>query len=163
MVANRFFIDLPEGIKNIKRGHMPRISIEIPDKVHYETKIKVRITDLNYGDHLGHDRLISLIHEARMEFFVNLGYTEMNIEGIGILIADLAAIYKEEVFYGEELKFEICVGEFSKYGCDIFYRITSMATMKTAALAKTGIVFKKKGASVLSPPPEKFASHFRES
>lgn len=138
-----------------------RLSIEIPEKIHFETIIKVRITDLNYGDHLGHDRLVSLIHEARMQFFVSLGYTEMNIEGIGILIADLAVMYKDEIFYGEELKFEISMGDFNKYGCDIFYRISNLKTKRTVALAKTGIVFKKKVESKLSPPPEKFMSIFR--
>jgi len=45
---------------------MARIKIEIPDKFIYKTEIPIRITDINYGGHLGNDSLLSIIHEARV-------------------------------------------------------------------------------------------------
>ena len=139
---------------------MPRAKIDFPEKFHFETIIKIRITDLNYGDHVGSDNMVSLIHEARVEFFTSLGYSEMNIEDSRILISDLVVLYNAEVFYGDVLRFEISVGEFNKYGCDIYYRITDLKNQKLIAAAKTGIVFKNKKTEKLSNPPEKFISLF---
>ena len=37
-----------------------------PDSPFISTQT-VRIADINYGNHLGHDRLVSLLHQARVE------------------------------------------------------------------------------------------------
>ena len=47
---------------------MPRVIVELPKKFIFSTDIAVRISDINYGGHLGHDSIISLIHEARVRF-----------------------------------------------------------------------------------------------
>jgi hypothetical protein len=44
--------------------------------------------DINYGGHLGNDAVLSLVHEARVRFLKQQGYTENNIEGAGIIMAD---------------------------------------------------------------------------
>jgi len=139
---------------------MPKIIIDIPEKCHFETNIDVRITDLNYGNHVGTDNMVSLIHEARFRLFASLGYSEMDIEGKRILISDLLILYNAESFYGDVLKFEISVGGFNKYGCDIFYKVTDLKDLKSIANAKTGVVFKDKKTEKLASPPEKFISAF---
>jgi len=139
---------------------MPKVTIDIPEKCHFETTINVRITDLNYGNHVGTDNMVSLIHEARFRLFASLGYSEMEIEGTRILVSDLVVLYKAESFYGDVLKFEISVCGFDKYGCEIFYRITDLKNNKPIANAKTGVVFKDKTTEKLTIPPEKFISMF---
>lgn len=140
---------------------MTRLTIQMPEKIHFETVIKVRITDINYGKHLGNDSLLSLIHEARMEFLATLGYkTELGIDGTRLLISDMAVIYKSEVFYGEILKFEISVCDFNKYGCDIYYRVENASDKKPVALAKSGIIFKSLENEKVTGPPEKFRAYF---
>ncbi|MBA3674954.1 MAG: esterase, partial [Chitinophagaceae bacterium] len=58
---------------------MPRIKINLPVKYfNIEINIPVRITDINYGDHVGNDSLVAIIHEARMQFLQHYGYTELN-------------------------------------------------------------------------------------
>ncbi len=44
----------------------------------FSATLEVRISDINYGNHLGHDSLVSLLHEARVRFLRHLGYTELN-------------------------------------------------------------------------------------
>ncbi len=56
---------------------MSRIKIEMPEKFIYKTEIPVRITDINYGGHLGNDSLLSIIHEARVRFLKHLEYSEV--------------------------------------------------------------------------------------
>jgi len=131
---------------------MPRIKIAIPEKFIYKTEIPIRITDINYGGHLGNDSLLSIIHEARVRFLNLLGYSESDVKGVGIIMIDSAIQYKSEGFYGDELLVEITVNDFSLIGCDFVYRLSNKKTLKEIALAKTGIVFfnyeKRKTASV---------------
>jgi len=46
---------------------MARIKIDIPSLQLTEIHIPVRITDINYGNHVGNDAFVSIIHEARMQ------------------------------------------------------------------------------------------------
>jgi len=134
---------------------MPRIKIEIPEKFIFKTEITIRITDINYGGHLGNDSLLSIIHEARVRFLNHLGYSESNVNGSGIIMIDSAIQYKSEGFYGEVLVIEVAVTEFTGIGCDFIYRIINKDSKKEIAAAKTGIVFfdyeKRKTVPV---PPE---------
>jgi acyl-CoA thioesterase FadM len=134
---------------------MARIKIKLPEKFIFKTEIPIRITDINYGGHLGNDSLLSIIHEARVRFLNHLGYSESNVEGSGIMMIDAGIQYKSEGFYGDELLVEIAVNDFTGIGCDFVYRILNKHTSKIIALAKTGIVFfnyeKRKTVPV---PPE---------
>lgn len=120
---------------------MARVKIEIPEKFIYKTEIPIRITDINYGGHLGNDALLSIIHEARVRFFNHLGFKELNVAGVGIIMTDAAVQYKTEGFYGDLLIVEIALTDFTSIGCDFIYRITNNKTSAEIAIAKTGIVF----------------------
>lgn len=141
---------------------MTRIKIELPEKFIFKTEIPIRITDINYGGHLGNDSLLSIVHEARLRFLKHLGYSESNVEGVGIIMIDSAIQYKSEGFYGDELVIEVSVNDFTGIGCDFVYRLTNKKTSKEIALAKTGIVFfdydKRRTASV----PKKFKERVEE-
>mgnify|MGYP006246368477 CR=1 FL=1 len=120
---------------------MARVKIELPERYIFSTEITLRITDMNYGNHLANDKVLSLVHEARVQFFRNLGISEMDIgDGISIIQSDAAIQYKSEGFYGDVIRVEIAVGEFSRVGFDILYHLTKVADGATLAIAKTGIV-----------------------
>lgn len=139
---------------------MPRIKLELPDKLIFSTEIAVRITDINYGGHLGNDSILSIVQEARVRFLNEYNYTEKNVEGLGIIMTDCAITYKSESFYGDVLEIKIGVKDFFKYGCDIYYQITNKETAKEVAIVKTGIMFfdyeKRKRTRV----PENFLNLF---
>jgi len=120
---------------------MSRIKIELPGKFIFQTEIPIRITDINYGGHLGNDSLLSIIHEARLRLLNHIGYSESNVEGIGIIMIDAGIQYKSEGFYGDELLIEVAVTDFTSIGCDFVYRLSNKNSEKEIALAKTGIVF----------------------
>ena len=141
---------------------MARIKIELPEKFIFKTKIPVRITDINYGGHLGNDSLLSIIHEARVRFLKYLGYSESNVEGTGIIMIDSAIQYKSEGFYGDELLVEIAVNDFSGIGCDFIYRLTNKNSMKEIAVAKTGIVFFNYEKRKTAPVPSEFKKKIEE-
>ena len=141
---------------------MPRIKIVIPEKFIYNTKIPIRITDINYGGHLGNDSLLSIIHEARVRFLSQLGYSESNVEGVGIIMIDSAIQYKSEGFYGDELLVEIAVIDFTGIGCDFVYRLTNKNSDKEVAVTKTGIVFFNYEKRKTAPVPPGFKKKIEE-
>jgi acyl-CoA thioester hydrolase len=121
---------------------MPRINLDLPEKFTFSTEIPIRITDLNYGKHVGNDSILSLIHEARVQFIRKTGYEdELNIDGFGIIMTDVGIVFKNEILYGLKVKIEIGIKDFTKYGFDIYYRLTDAAAETELATAKTGIVF----------------------
>jgi len=133
----------------------------LPDQFPFTTEIPVRITDLNYGAHVGNDTILSLIHETRMQWLLNLGYTsELSIEGIGLIMADAGIEFKSELFYGEKIFASLAVTGLTKIGFDIYYKLEkgNSAERTVVALAKTGMLCfdyqKRKIASV----PEEFRS-----
>ena len=136
---------------------MARIKLKLPEKFYYTAMIEVRITDLNYGGHLGNDTILSIIHEARVRFLNSLGYSETDIEGIGIIMSDAVIVYKNQAFYGDRLKIEIGAGEFSRKSCDFFYRISKEENV-IVALCKTGIVFYDYQSKKPVRVPENFLS-----
>ena len=138
---------------------MSRVEIDYPEQTHFSCQLAVRISDINYGNHLGHDGMITMIHEARILFFRSFGYSELDIEGIGTLIADLAIAYKNEAFYGDMLEFEISIQELGSKSCQLYYRINRVCdkseSRKLIAVAKTGVVFfdftERKSANIPEP------------
>lgn len=133
---------------------MARIKIDLPPLFTFTTQIPIRITDLNYGGHLGNDAMLSLLHEARLQYLQHYGYTELNIGGKSLIMADVAIEYKAEGFYGDRLNIEMATADFSKYGFDLIYRVTNQ-TGKLIALAKTGMLcFNYSTKKVVSVPSE---------
>ncbi len=120
---------------------MARLSIHLPEVFPFATDIQVRIGDINYGNHLGNDALLSLVHEARVRFLRNLGFSELDIAGSGLMLTDVAIVYKSQAFYGDLLTVSMAVGDVNNYGCDFFYNITQNPSGKVVAHAKTGAVF----------------------
>lgn len=138
---------------------MARIQISLPDHLPFSTEITLRITDINYGGHMGNDALLSLIHEARYQFFQSLGFeSELNIADASIIMADSAIMYKAEAFQGETLVFEVGTDDHNKYGCDIVYRVTKKTSQQEVAVAKTGIVFFNYEQRAIQAPPSAFLS-----
>ncbi len=121
---------------------MPRIKLTLPEKFIFSTTIPVRITDLNYGGHVGNDAVLSLLHEARMQFLKNFNYTELEFAGTGLIMSDVAIEFKGEVFYGDALKAEVVAADFSRVGFDLYYKLTKNVSGRETivALAKTGMV-----------------------
>ncbi|MEO1049086.1 MAG: thioesterase family protein [Bacteroidota bacterium] len=121
---------------------MARIKIDLPESYLFTITIKVRITDINYGGHLGNDRILVYMQEARTALVHYLGFKdEVNIDGsIGLIMADAGIQYKSESFYGDQLQVNVAATNFSKYGFDLVYHLFNEQLKQEVALAKTGMV-----------------------
>ena len=141
---------------------MARIKIDLPDTFSFTALIPVRITDLNYGNHVGNDAVLSIIHEARMQFLRQFGFTELQFAGTGMIMSHVGIEFKNELFYGDAVFVSVVASSFSKIGFDLFYKLeketgdqNSGAKKLLIAVAKTGMIcydYQKK--KVVSMPGE---------
>lgn len=140
---------------------MARLTLEFrEDDFSFATEMTVRITEINAGNHLGNDSMISMISEARERFLYQHGITEINESGIGCMVSDLATVYRAEAHARDVLRFEVGVMDFNKYGGDVIFRITRPADSTLIALAKTGFVFYSYQGTGVVPMPREFAAKF---
>jgi YbgC/YbaW family acyl-CoA thioester hydrolase len=121
---------------------MNRIKLKMPITYTFSTDITIRITDLNYGGHVGNDSFLSLIQEARQQYLKKLGYAELDFEGYGLIMADAAIEYRHELNYGDIVRVSIKAMDFDKLGFDLFYliEIINHSEIKMAGKAKTGMI-----------------------
>jgi acyl-CoA thioester hydrolase len=121
---------------------MARIKLIMPEKIITQITIAVRITDINYGNHLGNDAIVRIAHEARMTWLHGHGFTELDIAGTGLIMADLAVEFKAEGFYGDMIDVKIACGEKTRVGFELYYELTAKRNneMILLALVKTGMV-----------------------
>jgi acyl-CoA thioester hydrolase len=122
---------------------MARIKIDLPSKFSLSTIIPVRITDINFGGHVGNDTILSLVHEARAQFFTYCGYSELDFAGAGTIMSDVAIEYKNQTYYGDSISASVAVGEVTKVAFDLFYKLEKKSAdgrLVPVAFAKTWMV-----------------------
>ncbi|WP_423737556.1 acyl-CoA thioesterase [Chitinophaga caseinilytica] len=121
---------------------MARVKIDMPESYRFITQLPVRITDINYGGHLGNDAIVSILQEARVRYLASFGATELKALGTALIMADLAVVYKGEGFYGDQLTVEVTAEAFSSVGFELYYRISTFrgGQLTVLAEAKTGMV-----------------------
>jgi acyl-CoA thioester hydrolase len=135
---------------------MPRVKIELPEEFSFETLIPIRITDLNYGNHVGNDTILSILHEARVQYLQLFGYEELNFAGVGLIMSDVAIEFKSEIFYREKIIASVKMGEFSKFSFEVYYKLEKENNNKRilVAIAKTGMVCYDYSAKKIAGVPE---------
>jgi len=121
---------------------MAKVQVELPEQFNFTTEIPIRISDINYGGHVGNDTVLTLAQEARVRFFNKAGYGELNVEGIGTIITDAAIEYKGEMFYGDTVIISIKAMNFSKIGFELYYKMEKETDKGRVLVAKikTGIL-----------------------
>lgn len=139
-------------------SQMDRIKLTLPETFNFTTTISIRITDLNYGGHVGNDSFLSLIHEARLQFLKSLGYSELSIEGTGIIMADAAIEFKAELFYADVVDISVAATNFTKLGFDLYYLLEKNTPEKKvlAGKAKTGMLCINYETRKLAEVPQAF-------
>ena len=138
---------------------MGRLQFQLPEQFAFSTEIPIRITDLNYGGHVGNDTVLMLIHEARIRFLAHLGYTELLFAGVSLIMADAGIEFRSELFYGDALTVFVAAGDVGRAGFDLYYKLVKGPGQTVVAQAKTGMVCfdypQKKVVSIPSAAREK--------
>lgn len=122
----------------------------------FSIDIPVRVSDLNYGNHLGYDRLVAIMHQARLKYLQKLGFKENDIDGVGMIMRHLEVDYQGEAFFDDLLHVNVeFLPERSK--CIVKYVITKNQNYKVAQATET-ILFMNYETKKVSRLPSKFIS-----
>lgn len=137
---------------------MARVKLNFPaSQPLARLRIPVRITDINYGNHLGNDAMLSILHEARVQLLLQWGLTEMNVGGAGLIMADVMIAYRQEAFYGDVLDIAVYADEISTSSFALLYAVTTLRGAQTVVIAqaKTGMVcYDYALRKIVAIPPE---------
>ncbi|KAM9961297.1 hypothetical protein ACTFIR_004137 [Dictyostelium discoideum] len=110
---------------------MPRVNIQQLNNYAHLFKRQVRVSDLNYNSHLDHSNILKFVHDARAEYFRELGFSEKNLlpksnKLVHGVVGDLQAQYLNEGELFEDLLIETDFIERSRCGFRITHRIKSL-------------------------------------
>lgn len=135
---------------------MNRVKLSLPAQFAFSTRIRIRITDLNYGGHVGNDTFLSLMQEARQQYLLSLGYGELRFEGVGLIMADAAIEFKAEMNHGDEVQISIAAKDFTRLGFDFYYLLELVKPdgNQIAGKAKTGMLCYDYAAKKVVSVPE---------
>lgn len=131
-----------------------RIKLKENLPICFKTTVKVRITDLNYGGHVGNEMLLVYAQQARVDFLAHMGYGELTLAGKGIIMTDAAVVYRSEAHAGETLEVAVALDDRTKVGFDLYYTLQEKTSSRLVGRVKTGIVCFDYATKRLSPLPE---------
>jgi acyl-CoA thioester hydrolase len=135
---------------------MGRVKLDFPDRVIFSTVIALRVSDINYGGHLGNDAVLALAQEARVLFLRSHGWSEKDVAGAGIIMTDAVVVYRSEAFLGDVLVITVAIDDVQPLGCDFLFRMTQKGSGREVARVKTGVVFFDYERRRPVPVPEAF-------
>ncbi len=109
----------------------------------FVTEISVQVNHLNYGNHLGYDSLLSILHEARLRWLKTLSpsASEINIENnIGWMVKEVHLYYQSEAKHGDELKINLSVSNKTRIGFTLEHEVENQTTGKILCRGKIPLV-----------------------
>jgi acyl-CoA thioester hydrolase len=143
-----------EGTRRSPLRYTPGMRLEPPDPVVFATRLRVRVTDLNYGRHLGHMELVGLLHEARVEYLRTLGHREDDVDGRCLMVVELGVSYRAEALAGQVLVIELGMALEGSRGLEIRYGVREGTSGVVVAVARTVVVFADPGSKRVTRVPE---------
>ena len=118
---------------------MGRLRFSIEGREVYWTTLVVRVDDVNYAGHLGHDAVLTLCHKARVRFLRSIGQSELDLYGRGLIMTDAMVSYLGEGALGDEIEITLSLDEIEKSGFALYYALQTAE--KEIARVKTGLAF----------------------
>jgi acyl-CoA thioesterase FadM len=121
---------------------MSSLKSQLPEQFSFYCDIPLRITDLNYGGHVGNDRIMALLQEARVQFLAASGFGELAFEEAGLILTKAQLELRCELHYGYPLRAAVQAVNFTSKGFDLFYKVETVIGDKPtlAVLAITTMV-----------------------
>lgn len=110
--------------------------MEHDEKLLFSDKMRVRISDINYGNHVCHTKFISMLHNTRVLFLKKYGYSESDFFGNSLVMLNVNIDYLAQCFFDEELIIGITSVGFQKASLCFEYKIFNN-TKKTKAVKAT--------------------------
>ena len=119
---------------------MKRMKIEMPSQWQYSTEIKVRVSDLNYGNHMGNQQFLAYAQEVRVRFLAENGFTELDFGGVSLIQADAVITYSCEGRLGDKVQIDIATEVTGRSSFNVFYQFTNLTQGKHMANIRTALI-----------------------
>jgi len=128
------------------------------NKTVFSVEIPVRITDVNYGKHLGHMAVVGIFHQARLLFLNQYHIDEMNVEGKGIILLHSSYTFKHQAFFNTRLIVKVSIDAYSKTKFNFLYEATDKETGKIIVTGREESAFFDYNKGKPSKIPNSFLS-----
>jgi YbgC/YbaW family acyl-CoA thioester hydrolase len=99
------------------------------DDYRFSIPMRVRATDLNYGNHVAYYNYLLYFQEARVEYLAQFGCTELDIGGFGMIISEAQCRYKRELVLGDRIEVFCNVSEIHPKRFTMHYLIQRQQTL----------------------------------
>ncbi len=118
----------------------------------FSEQFTILIRDINYGQHLDHLFLLGYLHETRVRYLKQMGFSEDNVDGQGsmLVVSSLTCDYKKECFYGDIINIELDTYKESALRLVFKYKVTS--GLKTVATAQITTAFISSSKKLIKVP-----------
>lgn len=116
------------------------MKLDLPKEWQYSTEMEIRVSDINYGNHMGNERFLAFAHEARIRFLENYGLTELDFGGAALIQADAAITYKGEGHLGDVVQIELAAQQTGNSSFNVFYKFTNRSKGRLMAELRTAII-----------------------
>lgn len=140
-----------------------RVKLNVPSGAPlFETTFQLGVADMNYGNHLGNDRVLTLAHETRIRFMAQYLETELTFCGSALIMADAAIQYKGQGFIGDLVQANLWLDDVTPYGFDFFIQLTKKDKDKVLEVArlKTAMLFFDYKQNKIAKTPSIFRERF---
>lgn len=118
--------------------------------------LTVRVSEINYGNHVGYQHYLTYFQEARIAYLGRLGFTEMDIGGRGMIVSEATCRYRRELFLGDSIEVGCRVTELKSKAFIMDYRIEKNQVV--CATGATTILCFDYASGRVAPLPEAFAA-----
>lgn len=116
------------------------MKIDMPKEWVYETTLEVRVSDLNYGNHFANQQFLAFAQEARIRFFAQFGFTELDFGGVSLIQADAAITFRGEGHLGDIVHIALALEQTGGSSFNVFYTFTNQTKNKPMAEIRTALV-----------------------
>ncbi len=130
--------------------------IEFPNNPIFTTKMKVRFSDVNIGNHLDYAALLEIVGNARAQFFKSHSCNELDIDGVRLMVKNLFVDYLAEGEFDEMFEINLYVTDVKGTSVNMLFLVKSVDYNRDVAkIAKKLAFFDYKNRKIC-PIPKKF-------
>jgi len=89
----------------------------------YNCGLQVRVSDLNYGNHLSNDAILSYFHEIRVQWLSHNQLSEQDVGGCGLIMTGASIEYLKQGHLHQKLTLSLSVNCVSKARFNLLYKL----------------------------------------
>lgn len=103
----------------------------------YRCELQVRVADLNYGNHLSNDCILSYFHEVRVQWLSHHQLSEQDVGGCGLIMTGSHIDYLSQGQLHQQLSLALGVSHVGKARFSLIYKLSDHLKGHTIALGET--------------------------